>query len=73
MALMLVISKHISHFLKTMVSLVTIIPPWILKFVFVTLNNEKYKNIPFPPFAYYPGDVLFKDVFIIKIKLFCNC
>lgn len=44
---MLVISKHISHFLKTMVSLVTIIPPRIIKFVFVTLNDEKYKNIPF--------------------------
>lgn len=73
MALMLVISKHISHFLKTMVSLVTIIPPWILKFVFVTLNDEKYKNIPFPPIAYYPGDVLFRDMFIIKTKLFGNC
>lgn len=56
-----------------MVSLVTIIPPWIIKFVFVTLNDEKYKNIPFPPFAYYPGDVLFRDMFIIKTKLFGNC
>lgn len=70
---MLVISKYIFYFLKIMVSLVIIILFWIIKFVFVILNDEKYKNIFFLLFVYYFGDVFFRDMFIIKIKLFGNC